>query len=296
MTPPEAKENRLHRYCARVFTPADLQAVRQIISSDPRRTRFEISRVVCETLGWFKPNGTLKDMSCRVALLRMHRDGLIELPAPRRKHYKGKALKCRLPQADPGLPFHGDICELGDLQLEIVQSSKESQLWNEYIDRYHYLGYKKLPGAQLRYFAVASGQILAALGFGAAAWKTAPRDRFIGWSADQRQRNLHLIVNNARFLIFPWIRVPNLASCLLSKVARRLRQDWHQRYAYRPVLLETFVETDRFPGTCYKAANWIHVGTTTGRGKLDIHHTANQPVKSVWVHPLTHDFRRQLTQ
>ena len=146
----------------------------------------------------------------------------------------------------------------------------------------------------MRYFARTDSRILALFGFGAAAWKTAPRDQFIGWSAKQRQSRLHLLVNNARFLILPWVRSANLASRLLAMATRRLADDWQQRYGYRPVLLVTFVETPRFQGTCYKAANWIYLGDTQGRGKLDVHHTARLPKKSVWVHPLARDFRRIL--
>jgi hypothetical protein len=140
----------------------------------------------------------------------------------------------------------------------------------------------------------AAGHIVAALGFGASAWKIKPRDQLIGWTRDQRQRNLHLIVNNARFLILPWIHCKNLASRILALVSRRLPDDWHARYAYRPVLLETFVEKPRFIGTCYKAANWQHLGDTQGRGKLDVLHRNAQPIKSIWIYPLTRHFQRQL--
>jgi len=176
----------------------------------------------------------------------------------------------------------------------MVARREDSHLWNEYVERYHYLGYEPLPGAQLRYFARAGGRILALLGFGAAAWKTAPRDRFIGWNVEQRRSRLHLIVNNARFLILPWVRSRNLASRLLAMAARRLADDWQHGYGYRPVLVETFVETPRFSGTCYKAANWIYLGQTQGRGKLDVDRTARLPKKSVWAYPLVPDFRRTL--
>ena len=167
-------------------------------------------------------------------------------------------------------------------------------LWNAYIQRYHYLGHQLLPGAQLRYFVRASGKVIALLGFGASAWKVKARDACIGWTAEQRQRGLHLIVNNARFLILPWVKCRNLASRVLALISRRLAQDWHTRYAYRPVLLETFVEKPRFTGTCYKAANWRYLGDTQGRGKLDTRHQYGEPVKSIWIYPLAHDFRRQL--
>lgn len=283
------------RYCGREFTPLELSNIKRLIVDNPRATRAHLSRLVCEQLGWRRPDGRLKEMSCRVAMLRMQDDELIKLPAPRHRSRNGKPFRRRTPQAEP------EPCEiviptnaLRDLHLQMVTDRKDSYLWNEYIDRYHYLGYTPLPGAQLRYFAKAGGRILALLGFGAAAWKTAPRDRFIGWSAEQRQRRLPLVTNNARFLILPWIRSRNLASRLLSMTTRQLADDWEQRYGYRPVLVETFVEIPRFHGTCYKAANWIYAGQSKGRGKLDVHHKARLPKKSIWVYPLAGNFRHQL--
>ncbi len=185
---------------------------------------------------------------------------------------------------------------LSALRLEPVHKPQDSRLWNEYIERYHYLGYKPLPGAQLRYFVRAADVLVALLGFGAAAWQTAPRDRFIGWCAPTRQRNLHLIVNQARFLILPWVQSQNLASKLLARAARQLPNDWQARYGYRPVLMETFVETDRFTGACYRAANWIYVGQTKGRGKLGPSGKQSVPVKDLWLYPLTRDFRQTLSR
>jgi hypothetical protein len=176
----------------------------------------------------------------------------------------------------------------------VAGSDDDSRLWNELVQRYHYLGYTPLPGAQMRYLVRAGGSLLAALGFGAAAWKVAPRDAFIGWTPDQRQRNLHLVVNNARFLILPWVHAPHLASCILARAARQLPRDWRARYGYAPVLLETFVERDRFRGTCYRAANWTHVGATQGRSKLDTFRRLSVPVKDVFLYPLHRHFRRDL--
>jgi hypothetical protein len=167
-------------------------------------------------------------------------------------------------------------------------------LYNELVERYHYLGYKPLTGAQMRYLVFGGDRLLAVLGLGAAAWKVAPRERFIGWDPDQRARNLHLVVNNSRFLILPWITSRNLASRILSGIARRLPQDWRQRYGYSPVLLETFVQQDRFQGTCYRASNWIHVGLTQGRGKLDRKFQRPLPVKHIFLYPLQRNFRLQL--
>ena len=186
--------------------------------------------------------------------------------------------------------------DLPTLAFDPVSERHDSRLWNEYIHRYHYLGYKTLPGAQLRYFVRAGQQILALLGFGASAWQCAPRDQFIGWSHDRRKRNLHLIVNNARFLILPWIKSKNLASKILAIAARQLPGDWQRCYAYRPVLLETFVEKDRFTGTCYKATNWTYVGQTKGRGKLGPAGRQSVPIKDLWLYPLDRHFKRLLNQ
>ena len=280
------------RYCGRDFTPQELDSIRTLIGENPFANRAQLSRMVCEKLGWVRKEEKLKDMSCRVAMLRMQEDGLIQLPAPLKRNGNRKHYRRRTPEAEPGL-FSVTVPagDLRDLRMEVVADRRDSHLWNEFIDRYHYLGYRPLPGAQLRYFAQAEGQILALLGFGAAAWKTAPRDHFIGWTAEQRESRLHLVVNNARFLILPWIHSRHLASKTLAIATRRLAKDWDLRYGYRPVLVETFVETRRFRGTCYKAANWTYVGDTQGRGKLDVEHVAKLPKKSVWVYPLVRDFR-----
>jgi hypothetical protein len=232
-------------------------------------------------------------MSCRVALLRMHREGLIELPAPRHPVNPCRSFARRTAQAQPEAPLEGAVHELPSVRLEAVDRAGSAR-WNEYIDRYHYLGYKPLPGAQLRYFAYAGERLVGLLGFGAAAWKSGPRDAWIGWSRGQRHRHLPDVVNNARFLILPWVRVQGLASKLLALAARGLAADWEGRYGYRPVLLETFVEAQRFAGTCYRAANWRCVGQTQGRGKLGDHRLGQVPVKTVWVYPLVGDFRARL--
>ncbi len=283
------------RYSGRVFSPQEVEQVRDLIRAQPQASRQQLSYRVCEAFDWRKPDGSLKDMSCRVALLRMHREGLIELPAPRHKVNPCRSFSRRTPQAEPGARLEAAVHKLEGLRLEVVERPG-SALWNEYIDRYHYLGYKPLPGAQLRYFAYAGERLVGLLGFGAAAWKSGPRDEWIGWSRGQRHRNLGGVVNNARFLIPPWVRVASLASKLLAMAARVLPAHWERRYGYRPVLLETFVETERFAGTCYRAANWTCVGQTQGRGKLGDHRLGQVPVKTVWVYPLAKDFRAQLSQ
>ena len=280
------------RYCGRDFTLAEIDLIRALLTT-PQMNRARLSREACARLGWRRENGALKDMSCRVALLRMHADGLITLPPPRNPkpvayrsypHLESAVLE---PAVIPRI-------DLAALTIDPVLGRAESLLWNAYIERHHYLGHQLMPGAQLRYLVRAEGHIVAALGFGASAWKVKPRDQAIGWTTEQRQRNLHLVVNNARFLILPWIHCQNLASRILGLTAKRLPDDWHARYAYRPVLLETFVEKPRFTGTCYKAANWLNLGDTQGRGKLDTRHRRAQPIKSIWIYPLARDFRKEL--
>ena len=245
-------------------------------------------------LGWRDHLGRPKQMSCRVAMLRMHRDGLIALP-PARNGNANTRIRVRFdPVCDPRPPITLPAGKLAPLRLESITSRHDSHIWNQFIHRYHYLGYKPQPGAQMRYFVWAGDDLVALLGFAAAAWKAAARDRFIGWNAQQRERNLHLIANNTRFLILPWVQSKNLASRILAIGAKQLPDDFASRYGYRPVLLETFVEIPRFRGTCYRAANWILLGQTTGRGKRDRYNEHPLPIKDILVLPLTPRFQSAL--
>ena len=282
------------RYSGRDFSNEELELIRKLIAEDPSRSRAKLSKIVCSLLQWYKVDGGLKEMSCRVAMLRMHDDGLIQLPPPR---WKRPTINIHITSAsDPAEPVRLPVHALAPLRFSLVTEKKDSNLWNEYIHRYHYLGYKPLPGAQLRYLIHSGQELVALLGYGASAWQCAPRDQFIGWSHDQRQRNLHLVVNNARFLILPWVNSQNLASKILSLSAKRLRTDWENRYNYQPVLLETFVEQKRFTGTCYKAANWHYAGKTKGRGKLEPSQKQVLPIKDIWLYSLASNFRKILIQ
>lgn len=280
------------RYCGRDFSDAELTLIKTLIIDDPGRSRAALSRLTCQALNWLKPDGGLKEMSCRVAMLRMQEDGLIQLPSPRNlRPITNILIRVETaPQESINLPVH----ELPRLELRQIGNKADSRLWNEYIHRYHYLGHKALPGAQLRYLVYAGDRLVALLGFGAAAWQCAPRDKFIGWTHEQRQKNLHLVVNNARFLILPWVCSENLASKILGLAARQLAGDWQLRYDYRPLLLETFVEKDRFTGTCYRAANWRQVGITQGRGKLGPAGKQSVPIKDIWLYPLEKDYKCKL--
>jgi hypothetical protein len=281
-------------YSGRIFSPQEMQSIKTLVEEDTSGSRTQISREACRLLSWYKADGTLKERSMRMALLKMEADGHFVLPA--RRIERTVVLKPIVHTA------RTDSCEdsfvpagrLSELQLQIAQSKERQSLWNEYIDRYHYLGYSTPAGSYLKYFAETSDDVVALLGFSSAAWRIAPRDTYIGWTDQQRQDHLHLVVNNSRFLILPWIYSRNLASKLLSLAAARLSDDWELRYRYRPVLLETFVETDRFTGTCYKAANWVRVGETTGRGRNDTNNLAALPKKQIFLYPLVPNFREPL--
>jgi hypothetical protein len=283
------------RYCGREFSSADLAHIRELLQLQPVLGRVALSRRVCQDLGWLNALGQPKEMSARVALLRMEQDGLVQLPAPLSQNGRGQRRFQLTSASDPREPVRQALQALEPLVFQRVPSGRLSALWNELIARYHYLGYRPLSGAQMRYLVwSADGRLLAALGFGASAWQVQPRDRYIGWNDPQRRAGLRRIVNNARFLILPWVQCRGLASRILSGILPPLRADWRRRYGYEPVLLETFVEIPRFTGTCYRAANWIRLGQTRGRGKLEKQHCQIAPLKDIWVYPLHRDFRKIL--
>jgi hypothetical protein len=279
------------RYCGRVFTQEELDAIVELMAQNPQLKRAPLSRRVCEMLDWRRPDGRLSDMSCRVAMLRMQADGLITLPPSQMPRPRRRAQFDPTPATDAQGAIDMPVHALDALRLEVVAGvGAASKLWNEYVARYHDLGYTPMSGSQIRYNVYAGDRLVALLSFGASAWKLADRERFIGWNHDQRQNNLQLVVNNTRFLVLPWVQSKGLASKILAIAARRLPKDWQQRYGYQPVLLETFVETPRHKGTCYKAANWTRVGKTTGRGKKSLSHHQALPVKDIWLYPLRPDF------
>jgi hypothetical protein len=282
------------RLCGRPIDEADLERIRREIAEARPPLRAEIARRVCRALDWTDVLGRPKLMSARVGLLRLHRAGLIELPAPSRGNGNGRGL-VQGPDCWPEpVPVEGRVGQLSGLRLEAVRELRASRLWNGLIERYHYLGYSPLPGAQLRYLIGCDQGVLGAIGFGAAAWKVAARDRWIGWDATSREAHLGRVLNNARFLILPWVQVKNLASKVLALAAARIPEDFTARYGGRVVLLETFVESPRHQGTCYRAANWQYLGETTGRGKCDRSHRAALPRKALYVYPLAADFRAAL--
>ena len=288
-----------HRFCGRDFSEEELEVLRALCADRQGfPTRSAIARALCEAVGWRDQLGRLKEMSARVALLRMERAGLIVLPPPRNSNQNGKMPRFAAAQAQLSLelgPSATSLAQLGTIEVAPVRGRAQSATWNELIATHHYLGYVPLCGAQLRYLVTGAPGVIACVSFGPSAWKCQSRDTHIGWDAKTRERRLHLVVGNARFLILDVARVPHLASKVLGLVSRRLVADWRAAYGYEPVLLETFVETGRFAGTSYKAANWVHVGQTKGRGKLDRYNQHALPVKDVYLYPLRRNYRRILT-
>jgi len=271
----------------------------ELVETFPKLSRTELANTVCELFSWKRPTGKLKSVECRQFLERLDEKGTIKLPECRNQHtVKGSVKVQRTGRTNPQPTISAELRELSPLFLTRVDNREQRELWYEYVDRYHYLGYKLPFGAQLRYFIYsgATDDILGCFQFSSPAWKMAPRDRWIGWSDDQRKANLQKIINNSRFLIFPWVDVKNLASRALALAARTVAEDWQGCYGYRPALLETLVDRRRFKGTCYKAANWIHVGKTTGRGRMDRDRTREgRAVKEIYLYPLSRRFRQELT-
>lgn len=290
----------------------ELEFIRGLREKQPRWSRSDLSREVAQQWQWRNPAGQLKDMAARTLLLKLHRRGLIELPAPKRRNGNAQR-RARTPFASPlpeelalefcagkanGLPAPGQttLAALMPLTLRCAATAAERQEVRSLLAKYHYLGYGGPVGENVQHLVHdGRGRAMAVMVWGAAAWKCAPRDGFIGWSPAQRTAHLGLVAGQQRFLVLPWGQVPHLASHVLACATRRLARDWHDRYGHPVVLAETFVETGRFAGTVYRAAHWTRVGETQGRSRQDRAHRLKVPVKAVWLLPLCARFRAVLT-
>jgi hypothetical protein len=278
----------------------DVMGLRALIAQHPDWHRTALSLHLCELWNWRNGAGRLKDMAARTLLLKLHARGLIELPPPQKRTRRPCAQAPPLSQPEllvlTSAPIDSGLESLQPLSLELAHTPALRRRVRQLLSQYHYRGFNGAVGENVQYLARdVAGQELAVMVFGAAAWKVAVRDRFIGWSVEQRQQRLGAIANQQRFLILPWVRVPHLASHLLALATRRVSADWQTRYGHGVWLIETFVELDRFAGTAYKAAGWLHLGETTGRTRQDRHRTLQSPVKSLWVRPLHPAFRQHLT-
>jgi len=284
-------------YRHRTITEDDLVFIRKLIAEHPSLSRWKLSKKLCDAWNWVQANGAMRDMVCRSMMLMLHRRGLIELPQVRR--VQRNPLVDRKPIAIVEVEqtvLQTSFGELGAVELRQVRRTPEEALFNSLVQQHHYLGYAQPVGEHLKYLVYACGRPIACV-----AWSSAPRhlgsrDRFIGWGAPARLANIKLLAYNTRFLILPWVKVPHLASHLLGRMARVLSADWQRLYAHPIYFLETFIDPQRFRGTCYKAANWTILGVTTGRGKDAPTKAVNRPIKNVLGYPLVKDFRQRLSQ
>jgi uncharacterized protein DUF4338 len=286
------------RYRGQEIDSEQIVFLREFIQTHPTSSRWKLSRQLCEALGWKQTNGALRDMVCRGLLLMLERAGEIELP-PVRRQIRGQ---CRTGRPRPEAmlidttPLAMPLNELGSIQIQAVRRTADEPLCNSLMEHHHYLAYEQPVGEHLKYLVGAQGRPIACL-----AWSSAPRhlgsrDRYIGWSAEARRRNIRCIAYNTRFLILPWVQVPHLASHILGKVTRALSDDWNRMYGHPVYFAETFIDPGRFRGTCYRAANWQLLGLTTGRGKDDHTNKPNRPIKQILGLPLTRRFRELLSR
>ena len=284
-------------YRHRAVTNSDVIFIRNLIAEHPGSSRRDLSKKLCQAWNWVQANGALRDMVCRGFMLQLHREGFIELPPVRYIPRNPLAQRTQpiLVSVDDA-PLHASFAEIGPLELRQVRRTPDEPLFNSLMEHHHYLGYTQPVGEHLKYMVFANGRPIACL-----AWSSAPRhlgcrDRFIGWSAKARLKNIRLLAYNTRFLILPWVVVAHLASHLLGRIARELSADWQRLYGHPIYYLETFVDPQRFRGTCYRAANWMRLGVTKGLGKDATSDTPNRPVKEILGYPLVKDFRQRLAQ
>ena len=284
-------------YHGRQITYKDIAFIRELIAGNPDKSRRSISKEICQKWNWQQQNGALKDMICRGLLLKLQSDALITLP-PQKRIPNNPFLNRKPPElvkVDKS-PIVCDIEDIQTIELRSVRKTKFEKLYNSLICEHHYLGYTQAVGENFKYIAFSFGRPVGCIGFSSPAWYIGCRDRFIGWSPEIRKKNLHLIAYNTRFLILPWVKVKYLASHLLGIASHIISDDWMAFYNHPIYYLETFVDTEKFLGTCYKAANWICLGKTTGRGKLDKTNRVNRSIKAVYGYPLSKSFKEILCQ
>lgn len=285
-------------YRGRVIRASDIQDIQQLIAHHPQASRRRLSALLCQAWNWVQPNGQLRDMVCRGLMLQLHRQGLIELPAKRQSPRNNVIERRR--QARTGawevetVPLERSFSALGPVEIRQVRRTPQEPLFGRLMQEHHYLGYTQPVGEHLKYLAYAQGQPVAALAWSSSSPHVRHRDEFVGWTREQCRQHIDRVAYNTRFLVLPWVKVPHLASHLLGRMARQIATDWQQLYGHRIYLLETFVDPERFRGTCYRAANWIYLGLTTGRGKNGRFHQVTRSRKEHWVYPLSEDFRHKL--
>ena len=283
------------KYRGKIPTTEDVAFINNLIKNNPHDSRRALSVKLCQAWNWVQPNGVLRDMVCRGFMLELHRAGYIQLPAKRCKPNNPLVNRRRPePIRVEQDPLSTSLKQIRPLQFSLVRGTGKEKLFNSLVDTYHYLGYVQPVGEHLKYMVFAGERPVSCLAFSSAPRHIGCRDRFIGWDAKTRRKNISLMAYNSRLLILPWIKIPYLASHILSQVSKILSGDWLNLYHHPVYYLETFVDTERFKGTCYQAANWIYLGLTTGRGKDDQTHKPNRSLKAVYGYPLVKDFREKL--
>lgn len=284
-------------YRGRQVTATEAEFIRDLIAKHPDASRRALSKHLCEAWNWVQPNGALRDMVCRGLMLELHRNGHIELPPVKASPHNPLAKRPTPAPSDVDThPIGGSLAELWPLTIRQVRRTPDEPPFNSLLQSYHYLAYTQPVGEHLKYLVTAQGRPIACFTWSSAPRHLGPRDRYIGWTMAQRKRNIRFIAYNSRFLILPWVQVRHLASHLLSQIAKRISRDWEALYHHPIYFLETFIDPTRFSGTCYRAANWQHLGSTTGRGKDDWTHRQNRTIKEIWGYPLTKRFRTQLSE
>lgn len=283
--------------CDRRITLQELEAARQTVRLCSGLSRQELARTICEHWGWVTASGSHKVTACLNVLEELEHKGLLRLPGKRRMTRWSTDQACgAVPtqRTNSGAPMVGELSQVGSVWLEVVKVRDRGRLWNEYVDRYHYLGYRQPVGCFLRYFILSQAGLLGCALMAGAAKAIQARDQWIGWDRQRRQQNLPWVINNTRLLIFPWVRIPHLGSHVLGQLARGVGEDWQQRWGYGPLLMETFVDPAKFSGTCYRSAGWIELARTTGRGLQRAGHVYKSTPKTIYVKALSDDFQERL--
>jgi hypothetical protein len=271
----------------REFAPAEIDLIKALVLSHSDLSRRKLSILICEKLNWRQANGNLKDRACRDVLIRLHNQGVLTLPKPIMDFTTQSAGVKPIDFDEPSGDITGTPKNFPTPVFHLVQNSEQRNLWNYLIDRYHYKKCRIVVGRHLKYLLYLDQQLIGCMGFADAVLQLKSRDEWIGWNVEQRQANLHLVINNVRFLILPWVKIKYLASMLLGLSAKTVPADWQKQYNFRPLLMETFVEQRRFTGTSYKAANWIYLGQTRGKGRSGMNYYKHGIIKDVYVYPLT---------
>ena len=285
------------KYRGQVITSEDILFIEQLIAAHPRASRRRLSQKLCEAWQWRQANGALRDMVCRGLLLMLDRAGHIQLPAVKFVPHNPLVRRERPePVRIDSTPVQAALHELRPVEIEQVRRTDHEPLFNSLMEQYHYLAYEQPVGEHLKFLVWAQGRPIACLAWSSAPRHLASRDRYIGWSAEARRRNIRFLAYNTRYLILPWVRVPHLASHILAKMTSQLSRDWERMYGHPVYFAETFIDPGRFRGTCYRAANWKLLGRTTGRGKASNSYKPNRPIKEVLGFPLTPRFRELLSQ